>query len=116
MSNDLLLGDDHDLIVRNNDLVIITDAERVRQNIEIKLKLWRGEWFLDEEFGTPYMESILGKQVTLVGAVAAIKASILEVSDVNSITEFSYNFIRSERRLAVEFTADTSYCLITVSA
>lgn len=116
MSNDLLLGDDHDFIVRNSDLVIITDAERVRQNIDVKLKLWRGEWFLDTEFGTPYLQSILGKQITLNGAVSAIKQSILEVADVNSITEFSYNFIRSERRLSVEFTADTSYGLVTVSA
>lgn len=116
MANDLLLDSSYDLKITNSDLVIITGAERVSQNIEIKLKLWRGEWFLDEEFGTPYMESILGKQVTLNGAVSAIKQSILEVADVNSITEFSYNFIRSERRLSVEFTADTSYGLVTVSA
>lgn len=116
MANDLLLDSSYDLKITNSDLVIVQGAERVRQNIEIKLKLWRGEWFLDTEFGTPYLQSILGKQITLNGAVSAIKQSILEVADVNSITDFSYNFIRAERRLAVTFTADTRFGLIQVIA
>lgn len=117
MANDLLLDDEtHDLLISNGDLRIVAGAERVRQNLEIKLKLWRGEWFLDEDFGTPYLQSILGKQLTLSGAIAAIKNSIREVSDVKQITEFTYNFIRSERRLTVEFTCDTDYGLITVAS
>ena len=104
MSNDLLLSPDtHDLRIENNYLSIVLGAERVRQQLACKLKLWREEWFLDTEFGTPYLQSILGKQITLNGAIAAIRISIQEVADVRSITSFTYNFIRSERRLEVEF-------------
>lgn len=116
MPNDLLLDDSHDLRIINGDLVIVEGAERVRQNLEIKLKLFRGEWFLDTEFGTPYLQSILGKQITLSGAIAAIRESIMEVADVIQITEFTYNFLRSERRLVVDFTCETNYGLVTVSA
>lgn len=52
----------HDLVIENNDLVIIAHADRVRQQIDIKLKLWQGEWFLDTEFGTPYLSQILGNE------------------------------------------------------
>lgn len=114
--NDLMLGDDGDLLVSGLDLSIIRGADAVRQNIQIKLKLWVSEWFLDTEFGTPYLESILGKQISLNAAVAALKQSILEVSDVNAITDFSYSFVRQTRSLAVNFTASTPFGLIPVTA
>ena len=106
----------HDIVIENNDLVIITDADRVRQQIDIKLKLWQGEWFLDTEFGTPYLSQILGKRISLNGAVAAIKQAILECADVIEITALKYNFIRVERRLAVEFECRTNYGAIRVKA
>lgn len=104
-----------DLVVSGFDLSVIQGADRVRQQLDIKLKLFRGEWFLDTEFGTPYFESILGKQITLGGAVAAIKKSILEVNDVQHISSFRYDFDRKERRLNVEFECVTQYGLIRVS-
>lgn len=103
----------HDLIKNDFDLVIYDGAEQVRQQLAIKLKLWRGEWFLDTEFGTPYYESILGKRLTLGGAVAALKQSILEVEGVKSITRFEYTFNRSARTLDVDFDVMSRYGLIT---
>lgn len=103
-----------DLDVRNLDLYIIKGADRVRQQLSIKLKLWVGEWFLDTEFGTPYLERVLGKQLSLAGASAALKESILEVNDVDSITSFNVNYSSSQRTLGVDFTCHTPYGLIRV--
>lgn len=114
--NDLYLDPiTHDLVVSNLDLSIVKGADRVRQNVLVKLRLWREEWFLDTEFGTPYLESILGKQITLGGAVAALKQSILEVNDVQQITSFNYNFDRAARRLSVVFECSTPFGLIRIS-
>ncbi len=113
---DIRLDSDHDLDVSALDLSLVDQAEQVRQQLLIKLKLWTGEWFLDTDFGTPYLQSILGKQLTLSGAIAALRKSILEVSGVRSITEFTYNFSSQERKLVVDFTVDTPYGLVEVSA
>lgn len=113
---DIALNADHDLDVKGIDLWLVDQAEQVRQQLLIKLKLWVGEWFLDTDFGTPYLQSILGKQLTLSGAVAAIKTSILEVEGVRSIQEFTYNFSSSERRLSVEFTVDTPFGIVEIIA
>ena len=101
--------DDLDLAIENNDLVMIDGAERVRQHVEIKLSLWAGEWFLDTEFGTPYLSDILGKQISLGASVAALKKSILEVDGVQTITRFDYTFNRAARNLDVDFDVQTPY-------
>jgi len=112
---DIALTDGHDLAISDFDLLIIDGAEQVKQQLLIKLKLWTGEWFLDTEFGTPYLQDILGKQLTLSGAVAAIRKSILEVSGVRSIDSFSFNFNRQMRTLQVEFEVTTPYGIMEVS-
>lgn len=116
MANDLYLDPlTHDLVVSNVDLFVVKGADRVRQQLVVKLRLWVGEYFLDTEFGTPYLERILGKQITLGGAVAALKQSILEVADVQLIERFDYNFDRNTRRLTVDFDARTPYGIIRVT-
>ncbi len=115
--NDLALDTvTHDLLITGLDLSVIKGADRVRQNVLIKLKLWAGEWFLDTEFGTPYIEQVLGKQISLAGAVAALKKSILEVNDVDRITSFKYSFDRVARSLSVDFECATKYGLIRITA
>lgn len=113
---DIALSLNHDLDTSSLDLKLVDKAEQVRQQLLIKLKLWRGEWFLDTEFGTPYLQQILGKQLTLSGAIAALRKSILEVGGVRRIIDFSYKFNSSTRKLEVEFTADTPYGIVEVNA
>lgn len=112
---DIKLDSNHDIFFKDFDLVLCAGAEQVRQQLEIKLKLWVGEWFLDTEFGTPYLQSILGKQLTLSGAIAAIKKSILEVSGVTQIIEFNFDFDNINRKLNVTFSAETDFGLIEVT-
>lgn len=97
------------------DLALIDKSERVRQQLRIKLQLWTGEWFLDTEFGTPYLQDILGKQLTLFGALAAIKTSIMEVTDVLEITSFKHQFNNQTRRLSVTFEVTTPYGRVSAS-
>ena len=113
---DIALTTFHDIDTSSLDLKLVDKAEQVRQQVLIKLKLWRGEWFLDTEFGTPYLQQILGKQLTLSGALAALRKSILEVEGVRQILSFSYSFSNSTRKLTVEFTADTPYGIVEVTA
>lgn len=113
---DIGLENTHDIRIHNLDIQMIDQAGQVRQQLLIKLRLWTGEWFLDTEFGTPYLRSVLGKQLSLSGAVAAIRKSILEVNGVRSLVAFSYKFDNAARKLNITFEADTPYGIIEVTA
>ena len=113
---DIALDTNHDLLVTGIDLALVDGAEQVRQQLLIKLKLWQGEWFLDTEFGTPYLQQILGKQLTMSGAIVALRKSILEVQGVTQITTFDYQFDRATRTIKIQFTVNTPHGLIEVSA
>ena len=101
-----------DLAMIGLDLFVIKGADAVRQQLDLKLSIWTDSWFLDTEFGTPYLESILGKRVTLNAAVAALKSAILEVTDISQITKFEYSFDRKSRVFTVDFDCETKFGLI----
>jgi len=103
-------------LFENGDIKMITGADLVRQQLEFRLSLWRGEWFLDPDFGTPYNQQILGKALTLNGAIAALKEQITDVDGVKEITRFDYTFTRKTRKLTVNFECSTDYGLITYEA
>lgn len=98
------------------DFVFVRGAERVRQQIEFHLSLWRGEWFLDTEFGTPYTTDILGKiganRLTLDAAVASIRAQILSVEGVDGILSLDYKFDQPSRTLSVSVEVSTLYGIV----
>jgi hypothetical protein len=106
---DILLTPSHDLDTSPLDLVLVEGADRIRQQLRVKLMLWKGEWFLDTEFGTPYLQSVLGKQLTLSGALAAIRTSVLEVAEVSKVLPLTYTFDNKTRKLTVAFKVITPY-------
>ncbi|EJX4360738.1 hypothetical protein OD522_005447, partial [Salmonella enterica] len=44
--------------------------EAVAQAVKTRLQLWQGQWFLDVNEGTPYEQTIIGKQVSEVYVLA----------------------------------------------
>lgn len=115
MKDILLTLDTHDLDISNFDLSIVEGADSVAQNVKIRLLFFRGEWFLDTTAGLPFYTDILVKNPNLANIDSIIKAEISETPEVNEITIYSSNFIRSQRKLNVEFTLNTEYGLIPIS-
>lgn len=104
-----------ELDLSTNDIQFFDGVQALRQQIEIKLSLFAGEWFLDTEFGTPYFQKILGKQLTLSGAIAAIRASVMEIEEVTQIKNINYTFSSKERKLSVTLDIESVYGAFEVS-
>ncbi len=102
-----------DLLLRDGDLMLIDNAERVAQQILITLRFWFGEWFLDTTKGVPYLEYILVKNPNVNHIQQILTEAIVSVSGVQRVTSMEIEFDRQNRRLAVEYEAETEYGLLT---
>lgn len=102
-----------DLVVRNGDLMIVNNGERVAQQVLITLREWLGEWFLKTSDGVPYLEYILVKNPNEAHVRQVLSETIQSVEGVKGVTEIEFAFNRILRTLTVSYEIDTDYGFIT---
>ena len=106
----LALGPNHDLIIENGQFKRINDNALAIQQIKSRLLFFRGEWFLDVLAGIPYFQRIFTKPVDLGEIESIFKQSILEYPLVESLNEFSLDYVGGDsRRLTVLAAVRTIY-------
>lgn len=93
----------NDLAVEGNELVLITGADEVEQRLRNRLRMYRGEWFLDTLRGVPYRQTVLAKGMSLERIAAAIKREILTTSGVLALLSYDQSFDSAQRNLTVSF-------------
>ncbi|HAN8704339.1 TPA: hypothetical protein IGN17_002524 [Escherichia coli] len=98
-----------------DDTWLINSPDAVAQAVKTRFELWYGQWFLDTTAGTPWIQSVLGKQKPDVYNLA-IRQRILETQGVNSIIDFNTNVNTSTRRVTFTATIDTIYGTTTVTS
>lgn len=86
-----------------------TGAEEVAQTVKTRLRLFLGEYFRDITDGTPWWESILGKEGSLTSKEAAIKNRIIRTDGVIQLTSFSTDFDIDTRVYSVNAGILTQY-------
>ena len=79
------------------------------QAVETRLKLFRGEWFLNLSSGVPYYQVVFVKPAKLSEIEAAIRNTIIETDGVKELLAFELNFDRQTRSASVSFSANTIY-------
>ncbi|NIF20251.1 hypothetical protein [Candidatus Pantoea multigeneris] len=94
---------------------LINSPECVAQAVKTRFELWYGQWFLDTTAGTPWIQSVLGKQSPETYSLA-IRQHILETQGVNAVTAFDTSKNTSTRRVTFTATIDTIYGTTTVSS
>jgi hypothetical protein len=114
MAEDIAMNvNSNDLIVKDGDLMLIDNAERVAQQILITLRFWYDEWFLNTAEGVPYLEYILVKNPNLAHVRQVLTEAIESVPGVVSLDSMDFEYDRQGRTLAVDYSATTDYGLLT---
>lgn len=67
-------------------------TQNVGQRLRIRLLSFREEWFLDQEYGVPYFQRVLGMKPTKSAIDLIFQQEILDVRGVREITFFSSTF------------------------
>ncbi len=109
-----------DIEVDNNGkmLLLATKQELVKQRLQIKLKTFKGEYFLDTSYGIPYRDTgdgkaIIGKGLTKKDIDAIYIATINTDQDVNSIEYFYSEYDSPQRYYNVSFEVKVDDQLLT---
>jgi hypothetical protein len=104
-----------DYVIGSGSDFLVNSPEAVAQAILTRLKLWRGEWYVDLKDGTPWMQEILGKRQRGKSPDGAIKRRILGTEGVKEITKYSSDFDGNTRQLKIDATVNTIYGVATIS-
>lgn len=103
------LSESGDYVFGNGQLdFLVNTPDMVAQKIKTRLLLWLGEWFLDVEEGTAWLQGVLGKQQESTRDTV-IRTRILETEGVTSIVSYESIVDADNRRLSVSLIVDTIY-------
>lgn len=86
-----------------------TEALEVAQTVKTRLQLFLGEYFRDINDGTPWWESVLGKEGTLSSKEATIKNRIIRTEGVAQILSFETDFDINTRAYTVSAAILTQF-------
>ena len=86
------------------ELVRTQLADEVSQRIHVRMKFFRGEWFLNLNEGAPYYQSILIKGPSDSEIRFIFTTLIRQTEGVSEVTKLDYS-ISSTRRLSLTFQA-----------
>jgi hypothetical protein len=87
----------------------VQDSPATIQAVATRLRLFKGEWFLNLDDGVPWYQEILGKSFNLPRVETIIRNRIRETEGVKELNEFSLRLASSTRLLTVSFKAATIY-------
>ncbi len=87
---------------------LVDSAACVGQSVKTRLRMEKGEWYLDVEEGTPWSTEILGENTKPLYD-QALQERILNTPGVTGITEYESIFDGVPRSLTVIATINTEF-------
>lgn len=109
IGRDLLL-DTHvyDLVVKGGDLGLVHDVDAIVQEVNIRLRFFLAEWFLDKTAGVPYLQEIVVKSPVLAAVKSVLRDEILNCAGIDSVTSLELELDQSTRQLTVTWAGTTN--------
>lgn len=93
------------------DLSIVDGEDQIRQEVETRLQMVRGQWFLDTRAGIPYGTSVFVKNPDLDLIAAELRVQALAVNGVTDVT--SVNLTHTGLALTVSMVINGSLSVQT---
>lgn len=105
-NGDYVFGNGQDDFLKNS-------PEAVAQAVKTRLLLWKEEWFLDVEEGTPYLQGVIGKHSEETRNTV-LRTRILNTEGMRSILSFENIIDPETRKLSLSVSIDTIYGNTTI--
>lgn len=96
---------DDDLDLTGEKLSIVDGDDAIIQHLLVRLRFFKGEWFLDERVGVPYYDTILVKNPDFIAIRSIFRNAILSTPGIANLDSLTTSFEASTRKLTVSFAA-----------
>lgn len=96
-----------DLDLSKGTPALVDGKDAIAQKIAIRLRFFKGEWFLDKRLGVPYFQQIFVKGTRLAVIAALLRKAISTTPGVVSVPVFSVSLDSRTRALTTSFTVTT---------
>lgn len=97
----------NDLLLIQRSAVLVDDVDQIAQNLAIRLRFFRGEWFLNTLAGIPYFEYFFVKAPNQIQVESFLLDEIANTEGVEQVTEFSSSYDGASRSFGVNFSVKT---------
>lgn len=104
-----------DLYLDGTDIATVTGRDAIAQEIAVRLRWWRREWFLDGRKGVPYLEELFENGVSEGTVRAILKREIEQVPGVVAVRSMEIALDRVTRRATVGARIETTEGDVTLS-
>lgn len=94
-----------DVDLSRDDLYFVTGADAVAQHLQIRLRVFKGEWFFDTRVGIPYYSQIFVKNPNLAAIQTVFRRAITSTPGVDSLERIDSQFDASTREYTLTFSA-----------
>lgn len=107
--SDLRIDENNELVLENGDLVLTTtELDNITQHLRQRLRVFKGEWYLDRTLGLPYFKTILVKNPNSLLVATVYKEAILGTPGITRLNKYNQAFNREKRTLTITFEATIS--------
>lgn len=94
----------HDLVFINGQCPVTTGlVDSVTQRIIIRLRTFFSEWFINTDYGVPWLQRILGHKINRTSIDIIIQENILKDELVSQVVNFSSSFDELSRVYKCQF-------------
>ena len=106
--SDWALNGDGDLEVPLGRARVVRGAEAISQRLQIRLKFFRGDWYLNVLEGVPYHDFVLRKRTSPAVRREVFRRAIIGMRGVKQLVSLNVDLDRATRQLQVtgEVVAD----------
>jgi hypothetical protein len=99
---------DGDIVIAGGDLVLVTGADAVAQDANLRVALFKGEWPLDVRVGIDYRALFFDRRPPEAVVRAVFGQVLRETGGVASVDRMQIAFDRTSRALNVSATVTTT--------
>ena len=103
----------HNIVIEDGQFVMVEEGEAVVQAVKCNLLLQKGEWFLNLNLGTDWLNFIFSTEVTQEQKNIAIKSAITKVPEVRALTAFEFELDSELHTATIVYSADTIYGVLS---